>query len=77
MPKDARMRSKNTVSRNPRNRPPAMLEAVKRIEGLFVGQLTEDELMLFEAAVKAGLACRSYEGGAGFMGLAKVRITPR
>lgn len=51
-----------------------MEEAVRHLNGLFVGQLTPDELELFELAVERGLAYRSYEGGAGFMGLAKVRI---
>lgn len=47
---------------------------LERIEGLFVGQLAERELETFEDAVKKGRAYRSYEGGAGFMGLAKVRL---
>lgn len=46
-----------------------------RLEGLFVGQLNERELKIFETAIKDGEAQRSYEGGAGFMGLAKVRLT--
>jgi hypothetical protein len=45
------------------------------IEGLFVGQLDEWELRVFERAVADGEAFRSYEGGAGFMGLARVRLT--
>ncbi len=48
-----------------------------RLEGLFVGQLDERELKMFEQAVKNGEAQRSYEGGPGFMGLAKVRVTRR
>lgn len=44
------------------------------IEGLFVGQLNDEELEWFEWMVKRGRAQRSYEGGAGFMGLAKVRL---
>lgn len=50
---------------------------LERIEGLFVGQLDEYELWLFEHAVADGMAERSYEGGAGFMGLAKVRLIRR
>lgn len=50
---------------------------LERIEGLFVGQLDDRELRTFERAVKDGEARRSYEGGAGFMGLAKVRLTRR
>ncbi len=44
------------------------------IEGLFVGQLDPGEMRTFERAVQDGEAYRSYEGGAGFMGLAKVRL---
>ena len=47
---------------------------LERIEGLFVGSLDDYELWLFEHAVADGMAVRSYEGGAGFMGLAKVRL---
>jgi hypothetical protein len=47
---------------------------LERIEGLFVGSLDDYELWLFEHAVADGMAERSYEGGAGFMGLAKVRL---
>lgn len=48
---------------------------VRELEGMFVGSLTPEELEIFEKAVKGGMAYRSYEGGAGFMGLAKVRVT--
>ncbi len=48
---------------------------LERINGLFVGQLNERELRLFERAIQDGEARRSYEGGAGFMGLAMVRLT--
>ena len=50
------------------------------VEGFFVGQLNDDEMKVFERAVEDGLAYRSYEGGAGFLGLARVRLrrsTPR
>jgi hypothetical protein len=47
---------------------------LERIEGLFVGSLDDYELWLFERAISDGMAERSYEGGAGFMGLAKVRL---
>jgi hypothetical protein len=47
---------------------------LERIEGLFVGQLDEHEMRTFVRAVQDGEAVRSYEGGAGFMGLAKVRL---
>jgi hypothetical protein len=47
---------------------------LERMDGLFVGSLDDYELWLFEHAVADGMAERSYEGGAGFMGLAKVRL---
>jgi hypothetical protein len=47
---------------------------LERIEGLFVGQLDEREVRTFERAVQDGEARRSYEGVAGFMGLARVRL---
>lgn len=47
---------------------------LERIKGLFVGQLDEAEMKMFERAVSDHRAYRSYEGGAGFMGLAKVRL---
>lgn len=53
------------------------MDDLKRIEGLFVGQLDEHEMRTFERAVQDGDAVRSYEGGAGFMGLAKVRLLSR
>jgi hypothetical protein len=50
---------------------------LEQIDGLFVGQLDEREMRTFERAVQDGEAVRSYEGGAGFMGLAKVRLLSR
>lgn len=50
------------------------LREIQRAEGLFVGQLDADELRLFDAACEEGIAHRSYEGAAGFLGLAKVRF---
>lgn len=47
---------------------------LERIEGLFVGQLDEREMRLFDRAVRDGLARRVYKGGAGFLGLAKVEL---
>lgn len=47
---------------------------LEQMDGMFVGFLDPAELWLFEKAVEDGLARRSYEGGAGFMGLAKVRL---
>jgi len=45
-----------------------------RMDGLFVGLLDQDELRVFNDAVAKGWATRSYEGGGGMMGLAKVRL---
>jgi hypothetical protein len=50
---------------------------LERIDGFFVGQLDANELRTFTRAVQDGEAVRSYEGGAGFMGLAKVRVVKR
>lgn len=44
------------------------------INGLFVGQLDQEQLEWFDWQVSLGRASRSYEGGAGFMGLATVRL---
>lgn len=46
---------------------------VERLDGIFVGMLTDDEITQLNDAVARGLARRSYEGVAGFMGLAKIR----
>lgn len=51
-----------------------MMDDLSRINGLFVGQLDASELKMFEQAVMDGRAYRSYEGGGGFLGLAKVRL---
>ena len=51
-----------------------MREALRKLEGLFVGQLNDEELELFNYGVAKGWCHSSYEGGAGFMGLAKVRL---
>lgn len=47
------------------------------MEGVFVGLLNDEESATFQRAVDAGIARRSYEGGGGFMGLAKVRLMRR
>lgn len=47
---------------------------VHEMDGMFVGMLDDAEIKAFEHAVSLGLARRSYEGGGGFMGLAKVRL---
>ena len=44
------------------------------LDGLYVGQLSEGELRMFDQAVKDGWAVRSYNGPGGWLGLAKVRI---
>ena len=50
-------------------------EALESIKGLYVGMLSEDEMEFFNQCVSDGMAYRSYEGTAGLMGLAKVRVT--
>jgi hypothetical protein len=45
-----------------------------RLEGIFVGQLTPHERNIFDKAVALHLAWRDYDGLAGFMGMAKVRL---
>ena len=54
--------------------PSTPIEALRRIVGLFVGQLSEDELRIFNAACRSGHAYRSFTGASGFMGLAKVEL---
>ena len=45
---------------------------LERIDGLYVGQLTESELRMFERAVKDGEAIRVWNPGRP--GVAKVKI---
>lgn len=45
-----------------------------RLDGMYVGMLTPEELAAFNEACRAGTAQRSYEGVAGFLGAPKVRI---
>jgi hypothetical protein len=52
----------------------ADLEFLSGCGGLFVGMLDADELAAFDRLCEAGLAQRTYEGAAGFMGLAKVEL---
>lgn len=47
---------------------------LERMEGMFVGSLTDDEMAAFQQAVADGRAYRSYEGVAGLLELAKVRL---
>lgn len=51
-----------------------MKYAISQLQGLYIGQLDPDELLLFEAAVEAGIAFRDYSGRAGFLGCAKVGV---
>jgi hypothetical protein len=51
--------------------------SLQQLNGLFIGQLTEEELVMFDKAVKDGLAERDYTTPAGFfLGLGKVKIYP-
>lgn len=47
---------------------------LERIDGLYVGQLNDDELRMFERAVKDGKAERSYKGAGALLGIAKVHL---
>lgn len=47
---------------------------VHEMEGMFVGLLDDAEIKALDQAVSLGLARRSYEGGGGLLGLAKVRL---
>jgi hypothetical protein len=44
------------------------------ISGLFVGQLSDAEMVEFNEAVREGRARRSYEGAMGFLGCPVVRL---
>jgi hypothetical protein len=65
------------MNRTIATRTEAAMTDLEHIDGLFIGQLNEQEMHAFERAVAEGEAYRSYEGGAGFMGLAKVRLRRR
>jgi len=53
-------------------------EEVERLRGLYVGQLSPEELEVFNRMCRAGFAHRDYgHGFAGLLGLAKVRINDR
>lgn len=58
----------------PVTREEADLDYVRPVVGMHVGLLIPQELAAFERLVAAGKARRSYEGAAGFLGLAKVRL---
>jgi len=62
------------TTRRPRAGREAMSE-LQRLDGLFVGQLDDDELLIFTRAVEQGKALRDYNHPAGqFLGLAKVKV---
>ena len=48
-----------------------MFKEARRLDGMLAGSLQPEE---YEHLVKAGLLHFSYEGAAGFMGLAKLRF---
>lgn len=52
----------------------ADLETVQRLAGLFVGQLSNEEMESFSRCLQDGKAYRQYVGASGFMGLAKVAL---
>lgn len=53
-----------------------MSTRLHEMDGMFVGSLNAEELVLFEMACARGFARRSYEGAGGLLGLAKVRLIP-
>lgn len=51
------------------------LDTLMRINGLFIGQLSDEEQRVFNKSCKEGRAYRDYGGPAGFfLGLGKVRM---
>jgi hypothetical protein len=48
-------------------------EFVERVSGLFVGQLSEDEMRRLNECIRDGIARIAYEGTAGLLGLGKIR----
>jgi hypothetical protein len=50
------------------------LDLVLPLEGLYAGQLTEEERAAFNFLIAHGLARRTWEGVGGLLGLAKVRV---
>lgn len=51
------------------------LDVLRRIDGLHVGMLTDDEQEILRRLVREGYAIRSYDGPAGLLGIAHVRST--
>jgi len=49
-------------------------DLMENVNGLFVGLLNEGEMESFYRCLEDNYVIRSYEGAAGFMGLAKIRI---
>lgn len=54
--------------------PPEYIYPLQSLEGLSVGQLSTEQLKLFNRMCEYGYARRSYEGMPGILGLAKVRL---
>lgn len=52
--------------------PEPIREAVRRMNGFYVGTLSEEEIEMFQACVDAGLASRDFNHTGGLLGLAKV-----
>lgn len=49
-------------------------DLLRGLSGLFVGMLSEEEQEAFRLLKEHGLAADSYQGGAGFLGLSKVKL---
>ena len=49
-------------------------ELIREVDGLYVGSLTDEEMESFNRCIADGFAQRTYEGPAGLMGLAKIKV---
>jgi len=52
------------------------MDIVHHVNGLYVGQLNEEELQAFNRACKAGKATRTSSGAGWLLGLPKVMVLP-
>jgi hypothetical protein len=54
-----------------------LVEDMRRLDGMFVDILTDDERKKFDRAIASGIARRLYDGPAGLMGVATVYLVVR
>lgn len=52
-------------------------DLLPEISGLYIGQLTDDELEAFHRCRVDGLCRADYQGTSGLLGIGKVRLTPQ